>query len=283
MSQFPGYTGTFAIPGMNTVLEGVENQPWWGRIEQQVWLPDTVSGAARDAGNTVTTLLRTGLLLGRVTSSGLLKEWDFATASGSSPAATPDGSEVIVGVLGGMLHAQQNAANADRYVGFIQVAGNLYSDRIVIPGTAAEGIVGHALEFLILQQLRPRFLFDRHIASHGGAGQYGARFRYLTAAEIVADAVTVTTADHGRTFLLTGADATTTATLPAAQAGLMFTFFANVATYKWTIALASGSIKLPDADGTASTMDLNFGESATFIGTAAGVYQMVNQSESTTD
>src|SRR5262245_32110794 len=111
MSQFPGYTGGYAIPSMNTVLEGVENQPWFGRIEQQVWLPDTTSGAARDAGNTVTTLLRSGLLLGKITASGLLKEWN--------PTGT-DGSEVIYGVLGGMLHAQQNAANQQRYVGFIQ-------------------------------------------------------------------------------------------------------------------------------------------------------------------
>lgn len=273
MTQLPGYTGGYAIPSMQTVLEGVENQPWFGKWEMQLWLGDTVSGATRDAGNTVTTLLRSGLLLGRVTSSGLLKEWN--------PTGT-DGSQDIYGVLGGMLHAQMGGSNMDRYAGFIQVGGSVYSDRIIVPGTAAEGIVGHALEFQIVNQLSRRFLFDRHLQMSVG-GPLASRYRYLTAAEIAADAVTVTTADHGRIFLMTGADATTTFTLPAAQVGLMFTVFANVATHKAAIALASGSIKGPDADGTFATCDLNTGESATFVGTAAGEYQMIMQSESTTD
>jgi hypothetical protein len=263
MTQFPAYSGGLAIPSMNTVLEGVENQFWFGKIDQQVWLPDTISGAARDAGNTVTTLLRSGLLLGKITASGLLKEWD--------PTAT-DGSEVLYGVLGGMLNAQMNATNQQRYVGFVQVAGNLYSDRIIIPGNATEGIVGDAQEFAVISQLGRRFLFDRHLTSAGCDSLSSFRPRFLTAAEITADAVTVTTADHGRLFLMTGGDGTTTFTLPAAKKGLAFGFAANVA-QTITIALASGTLSVP-GNSAATGVSLSTGESAMILGVAAGQYQL---------
>lgn len=253
----------FSIPGMNTVLEGVENQPWWGKHEQQVWISEAISGAARDAGNTVTTLLRPGLLMGRVTASGLLKEWN--------PTGT-DGSETIVGILGGIVHAQQGGSNQDRFVGFVQVAGNVYSDRVIIPGTAAEGIVGEALEFQVIQQLGARFLFDRHFHMRN-AGKEASRFRYLTAAEITADAVTVTTADHGKTFLMDGADGNTTFTLPAAKKGLTFHFAANVNTHSIIIALASGTISLP-GDYAATAVTFSEGESATVVGVTAAQYQL---------
>jgi hypothetical protein len=164
----------------------------------------------------------------------------------------------------------------------VHVAGNLFSDRLLVPGQATETIVGDALEFQIINQLGPRFLFDQHIQMVA-SGPTASRYRYLTAAEIAADAVTITTADHGGTFLMTGADAATTFTPPAAKVGLMFSFFNNVATHAMNVTPASGSVKLPDADGTAATFALQFGESATIIGTAAGVYQMIMQSEATTD
>lgn len=274
MSQMPLFTGHLQIPSMNTVLEGVEIQPWWGKWEQQVWVGDTISGAARDAGNTVNTLLRPGLLLGKITASGLLKEWN--------PTGT-DGSEVIVGVLGAVVNAQQSGSNQQRYVGFIQVGGNVYSNRLIIPGNAAEGIVGDALEYQVIQQLQCRFLLDRHLTYAGANGPSSAKFRYLTAAEITADAVTVLASEHGRTFLMTGADGNTTFTLPAAKVGLTYHFFNNVATHNLVFALASGSIKLADADGTATAATLQPGESCTMIGTAAGVYQMYAATEATTD
>lgn len=276
MSQFPGYTGGYAIPSMNATLEGVENQPWFGKIEQQIWLPDSVSGAARDAGNTITTLLRSGLLLGKITASGLLKEWN--------PVGV-DGSENIYGVLGAIVHAQQNNTNQQRYVGFIMVGGNLYSDRLVVPGTAAEGIVGHALEFQILQQLTRRFLLDRHLGMQAGAGPFGSRLRYMTAAEDSAHAVTVLVGDHGKHFVnsqsdgttVTAASAAATFTLPAAQVGLQFTFSAKAA-QTINIALASGNIAQAGAVNN-TTAALTLGESATFIGVAAGLYQLIANCE----
>lgn len=259
MSQLPMYTGGYQIPGMNTVLEGVENQFWWGEIGQQIWLGDTLSGAARDAGNTVTTLLRTGLLLGKITATGLLKEWN--------PTGT-DGSQDIYGILGGMVHAQQNGANQQRYVGFVMVGGNVYSDRIIIPANAAEGIVGDALEFAVLQQLGRRFLFDRHLTM---LDPRSLKPRPMTAAEIAADAITVTTADHGRTFTFVGGDGATAVTLPEPQVGLTF-HFVNLVSQTITLDMTTGKFVTPGSI-TQDTISLTVGEQVTLTGLSTTLYR----------
>lgn len=260
--SYPFDTNDMAFPGIESVLETVQNQFWWGRAEQLTFIPATISGAARDAGNTVTTVLRGGLLLGRVTATGLYKEWN--------PTGT-DGSEVIVGILPAPLNATDNGTNTDRWT-YIMVAGNLYSDRLLIPGEADEGIVAHAQEFNVLTQLQDRrFLLDKHL-QYGNPSVF--RPRYLTAAEITADAVTVTTADHGRTFDLVSADGTTTVTLPAAKVGLVFKVISRAA-QTTTIALASGTLVIP-GNAAATGVSLTTGESARFIGVAAGVYVMEN-------
>jgi len=259
--SYPFDTNDMAFPALDSVLETVQNQFWWGRNEQQTFLSVPFSGAARDAGNTVTDVLRGGLLMGRVTATGLYKEWN--------PTGT-DGSEVIIGILPAPMKMTEAGSNADRW-GYLMVGGNLYSDRLYVPGQAAEGLVGQAQEFNVVNQLVDRgFKLDKHL-------QYGSpnnfRPRYLTAAEIAADAVTVTTADHGRTFDLSSADATTTVTLPAAKVGLTFTVVSSAA-QTTTIALASGTIVLP-GNAAATGVSLTTGESARFVGIAAGVYYMM--------
>jgi hypothetical protein len=267
MSSFPTYAGDMQFPGLTSVLETVQNQFWWGRPEQQVFLPAGISGAARDAGNTITSVLRGGLLMGRVTATKLYKEWN--------PTGT-DGSEVIRGILVEPLSVVVNGTNQNKYT-HIYVGGNILSNRIYVPGNATEGIVGDALEFEVLSQLSHLGIFDLHI------GELRTMFgsfkpRYLTAAEIAADAVTVTTADHGRTFMMTGGDNNTTFTLPAAQKGLEFTFMANIATHNLVIALASGNIALPGNVG-ATAITFAPGESGTLLGISAGLYQLINYTQ----
>lgn len=289
MTQFPGYTGMFQIPSMGTVLEGVENQPWFGKWEQQMWLSDTISGATRDAANTVATLLRPGLLLGKVTSSGLIKEWNPAAA---------DGTQNIFGVLGGIVHSQQSGTDQQRYVGFIQVAGSLYSDRLIIPGNAAEGIVGDALEFLVLAQLRRRFILDRHLTVLGDDPWTGMRMRYFTYAEDnTSHAMTLTTAEHGSHVVaqtlpstvaqpasgtpfnntLTALSADAVVNLPAPKRGLMFAVSQNVATRVITVKAPSGTFSVANnaALAAATGVALNPGESAKFIGIDSAQYQVL--------
>lgn len=260
--SYPFDTNDMAFPGIESELNTVQNQFWWGRQEQQTLLQATISGAARDAGNTVTDVLRGGLLMGRVTATGVYKEWN--------PTGT-DGSEVIVGILPYPLKMTDAGSNVDRHAQLF-VGGNLYSDRILIPGEADEGIVGHAQEFNVLNQLVDRgFRLDKHL-QYGNPLSY--RPRLLTAAEIAADAVTVTTADHGRTFNMVSADATTTVTLPAAKVGLTFTVVSSAA-QTTTIALASGTVIIP-GNAAATGVSLTTGESARFVGIAAGVYWMMS-------
>lgn len=260
--SFPFDTNDMLFPGLDAVLETVQNQYWWGRNEQQTFLPATILSSALDAGNTVTAVLRGGLLLGRVTATSKFKEWN--------PTGT-DGSEVLVGVLPSPLSMLDAGVGADRYT-YIQVGGNLLSDRLIVPGQGTEGIVADAQEFNIVNQLTDRgFKLDRHI-------QYGNpnvhRPRFMTAAEVIANAVTALTSDHGRTFDLVGATGTVTLTLPAAQVGLTFTVVSRAA-QTTTMALASGTMVLP-GNAAATTLSLTTGESARFVGMAAGVYYVTS-------
>jgi hypothetical protein len=256
--SFPFDTNDMLFPGLDSTLETVQNQFWWGRNEQQTYLPATILSSALDAGNTVTTVLRGGLLLGRVTASGKFKEWN--------PTGT-DGSEVLVGVLPAPLSMLDAGTGADRYT-YVMVGGNLLSDRLLVPGNATEGIVGDAQEFNIVNQLVDRhFKLDRHI-------QYGSpltyRPRLMTAAEVAADAVTVLTSDHGRTFYFAAADAATAVTLPEPQVGLTFTFVNPVA-QTITLDMTTGKFLTPGAN-TQDTIALTVGENARIVGVSTALY-----------
>lgn len=261
--SFPFDTNDMLFPGIDSVLETVQNQFWWGRNEQQTYLPATILSSALDAGNTVTTVLRGGLLLGRVTATGKFKEWN--------PTGT-DGSEVLVGILPAPLSMLDAGTGADRYT-YVLVGGNLLSDRLIVPGQGTEGIVGDAQEFNIVNQLVDRgFKLDRHI--HMGSPR-NFRPRYMTAAEVTADAITVLTSDHGRTFDLSAADATTTVTLPLPQKGLTFHVVSSGG-QTTTIALTATSYLCIAGSNTATSLSLTIGESATFVGLNATTYMVLN-------
>lgn len=255
---YPFDSNDMLFPGIESVLETVQNQFWWGRNEQQTFMPATVVSTAVDSGNTVTTVLRGGLLMGIVTASGKFKEWN--------PTGT-DGSEVIAGILPGPLSMADGGTVADRYT-YMWVRGNAYSDRLYIPGNAAEGIVGDALEFHVLNQLQDRgILLDKHM-KYGHPFTY--RPRFMTAAEVTADAVTVTTADHGRTFNFAAADGATAVTLPEPQVGLSFSFV-NPAAQTVTLDIATGKFATPGAV-TTDTIALTIGESCRLTGISTTVY-----------
>jgi uncharacterized Zn-binding protein involved in type VI secretion len=272
---FPFDQNEMYIPGLESILDTVQNQFWWGRSEQQVWQPCLLSSATVDAGNTVTTTLRGGLLLGKMTTganAGKLKEW--------APTAT-DGSEVIYGLLPAPISTVSTAgAVADRYT-YVMIGGNLLSDNILVPVSAVEGIVGHAQEYNIVSQLHGRFSFDKHV-TQGPSALSSSKFRYLTATEIGAFVVTIDTAglESGRIFLGTGATGTTTLTMPAATVGQSYSFLANNA-QSLTIKAASGTFIIPGNVALAAStgITITLGESAHFLGVAAGVYMLVGSVE----
>ena len=227
---FPFDYNDAAFPGIETVLETVQNQVWWGRHERQVFAPAVISGTARDAGNSVVTTLRGGLLLGRITSSGLLKEW--------VPTAT-DGSQTVYGVLISPLNATDGAgADTNRYT-FVMVNGDLMDDRVLVPTNAEEGLVGDALEFQVRAQAYPRFNFDRSIIRVGNT--------FDSRVVIKAADYTILATDNGTMFVDTGAAGDVTYDLPAALPGMRFAAAAIVATHDviFDAGPASGTIITP--------------------------------------
>lgn len=213
------FTGAFGLPSVQSALETSENVFWWGRFEQEAFIGSVIDGSARDAGNTgYTDVLRPGLLLGRITASGKLKEW--------TPAAT-DGTENLYGILGFSQKMSRMGANADRWIGWVYAWGFLKADRIYIPGSASPGISGNANEHRVRAQLGKRFTFSDQLEGNDFGG-----FRNVVAKT---SDYTVTAEDHDTLFTTRGAVGAVNFTLPAtALVGLSYSFF-NVADQNLTV------------------------------------------------
>ena len=205
------FTGAFGLPSVQAALETSENVFWWGRFEQEAFIGSLIDGATRDAGNTgYTDVLRPGLLLGKVTSSGKLKEW--------SPTAV-DGTEKVFGVLGYSQKMQRLGSDADRWLGWIYTWGFLKADRVIVPGSTDFGISGNANEHLIRAQLHNRFTFNDQLE--------GNNFGGIRSVVAKTTDYTVTAADHDTLFTTRGAAGAVNFTLPTtALAGLRYRFIA---------------------------------------------------------
>lgn len=214
--------GSYGVPGILAREDAVENDLYWSRFQQVKFQGRVIDGASRDVGNTLTTtLLRAGLLLGEVTSTKKLKEWD--------PTAI-DGTETIFGVLASDINTQRLNSNKDRFFGNVMVGGPLKIERVIVPGTTAVGISGNVLEHLITAQLQGRFSF-----SEVGPESY-SEFGSFKNTIIKAASYTVLEVDNGTLFDTTGAVGAVTFTLPTvAKKGLHYGFF-NVADQNMIVA-----------------------------------------------
>jgi len=202
------FLGAYGLPGVQSTLETIENQFWWGRYEDQFWTPAVIDKATRDTGNTgYTDVLRPGLILGKKTSTGKLLQWD--------PTAV-DGTQFACAILDISLRV----TSGDRWYSVL-VVGRLKSDRLLIPGNVDFGISGNANELLLRSQLSPRFLFSDSL----NLGESGfCPFRIIVAK--TAD-YTVTAADNGTLFTNRGAVAAVNFTLPVTPTkGLVYYFYA---------------------------------------------------------
>lgn len=233
------FSGAFSLPGIQGTLETYENTFYWGRFEDQLWTGIMLSGASRDTGNTAaTTVLRPGLILGKITATGKIKEWN--------PTGT-DGSERIFGVLGPSQNVQRLGADADRWLGYIWLAGNLKAGNVIVPGNAAMGIVGDATEYLIRAQLQSRAIWDdipQRVNPFGG---------WMNIVAKTAD-YTITEAMNNTIFTNRGASGTIIPTLPAtAKKGLRYGFF-NVAAQIQTVTSGTADTMIVKGDATADTL-----------------------------
>lgn len=115
----------------------------WGPPQQRQVLSTgaTIDAAARDAGNDITTVLRRGLLMGKVTATGSLKEYD--------PAAS-DGTEDVYGVLNVELTMVDTLGQAtDRHAPII-ISAPLKTKQLLLLG---DTLLGHGSEAAAIADL----------------------------------------------------------------------------------------------------------------------------------
>jgi hypothetical protein len=198
--------GGWGTPGASANRVTTERNIYAGGDKHARIIQSTVvSGAARDAGNTPTTVLRPGLIFGKLDSGGKFEEWD---------AQASDGTQNIAGILDEVeLRAQDyDATNQDRHFGMLKGNAWLKASQLLIQGAA---FVGHVDEFLARRQL---FAAGIRLDDDpfGYLAGYGDRVSYETATTD-----TLTASQNGMTLFYNNA-ASVTVTLPAIQPGLSY-------------------------------------------------------------
>jgi hypothetical protein len=183
------------MPGMGTPNESTEIEFLLGNIGSWQLLSGVVSSAAVDARNSPTTLLSRGLVLGRVTSTQELKEYD---------ATSTDGSQVAVGILFDNVNMLNPAGSvADKAARFVWF-GRVRADQL------------GGLDYLARRQLAGQIFFD-DLSLNSDA--------YLPRVMVKATDYTVTAADNNVTFSTRGAAGAVAFTLPTLARGLRYRFY----------------------------------------------------------
>ena len=209
------------IPGASAAVYSVDYSLLWGGDESriQVLRKDAwISSVMVDAANTPTTDIRKGLLLGKITASNKLVQWD--------PVAV-DGTQELDCVLDEELKMLDgNGTAVDHFAKAILVAP-LKASALRIKGAA---LVGHADEFLAR-----RMLHESGCRLDDDPQGFLAGVRRRTVKKITN--YTVLSSDNGTIFQLdTAAGAFT---LPALKAGLNFEFV-NLADFNMSVVSAEG-------------------------------------------
>lgn len=157
------YDGAFLPPGQLPTVESLEQD-----LTSVIWQPlhrcvvganKRIAGTSRDDGHTnFTDVLRFGLLLTK-NSAGNFTHWGGAVSLDA---------DLIQGVLLISMKMQRNGINTDRWMGHIMLGGYVKAMGLIVPGTSASGIVGHAREVQIRRQMRDAFTFDDDPLKHVG-------------------------------------------------------------------------------------------------------------------
>jgi hypothetical protein len=159
----------------------------WGMFGQGVITGAVIDGSTRDAGNTPTTALRAGLLLGVIISSGKLRDFGDANTDGSDVAAAV--------LLESVRITDFDANNVDKFWGVL-VGGPVQASRIY--GLTEQARV----------QMSDRFIFDDR-----GFNQMVGGWNRTTAK--TANYTVVNGTDNNTIFTTTGAAGEVDFTLPA--------------------------------------------------------------------
>ena len=219
MSAFGG----FATPGFGAASYTAEREIVWGGDDRQPGIlrrNSIISGAARDAGNTPTTLLRKGLLLGKVSASGELEEWD---------ADASDGTQDFAAVLNQELKATDfDANNTDRAFATL-LRAPLIASQLLIQGSA---FVGHIDEFLARRQLDAVGI----VLDDDPYGYLAGKGKRVSSEAGTSDSLTAS--QNGMTLFYSNA-AAVAVTLPTIQPGLEYDLI-RTADEEFVVASAEG-------------------------------------------
>lgn len=182
------------IPGFSTALQDIEAAILWGGDRASKLQQDGVplySGCV-DAGNSPTTYLRPGLLLGKASSGSAAGQLTAYAASNT------DGSQQVFGILMRGLSMLGWSGLVEQKYGNILVSGPVKSSQLI------------GLDTFARRQMAGRFWFDDDIQNEYGEGLPNPS---LETALTAAYQALVT--DCGTLFTNTGATGAVTLTLPA--------------------------------------------------------------------
>lgn len=228
------YAGQFGSPGVGSTQSSSARQILWGRPQEREVI-DTgavISSTATDAGNTPTTVLRAGTLMGVITASGKWAQWN--------PDAS-DGTETLRGVLPVELAMVDHFGTAvDRDAPMILKAP-VRTSMLLTEGDALDGDVDEYLARRKLAEIG--FTLDDDVQN------FKSGINQRTATKITD--YTVVGDDNGTLFLATTADATFT--LPAIAAGLSFEFL-RIDDFEMVVASAEGDNMIVGNDASADSV-----------------------------
>lgn len=205
-------TGGFGIAGVGAAKSSISRELVWGgpsSIDHVLVAQDKIYSAdILDAGNTPTTDIRAGLLVGALTSSGELEEWD---------ADATDGTQDLVGVVPMTFRSLDwDGVTQDRDIPGRIVRGPLKARSLLIEGTA---LTSHVDEFLAREALVAMGCILDDDPMGFLAGRFAPRRHQL----VTATTKTVTESENGTIFSINNA-ASVTVTLPEIHPGLEYTF-----------------------------------------------------------
>ncbi len=194
-------SGVGTTYGMGSPVYEFESGFTWNGPFASRYQPAQYSSAAVDSGNTPTSILRMGLVMGQITASKLWKQYD--------PAAT-DGSLNARGVLpiGLNMNDYLTSTQVNRYWG-VMVGGCLKSAQLI------------NLDLMARQAMRQSFQFDDQVLGNGW-------FPYFTW-QVKATSYQILASDNMTLFTNDGAIGEVDLTLPAIANGYVFALKANAA------------------------------------------------------
>lgn len=231
-----------AMPGFSTLSATIEAAITWGGdrapyLEQEGVVIDST---CVDAGNTPTSYLRPGLLLGKASSGGAAGRL-VAYAAGNT-----DGSQQVWGVLlRGISMLDLNGVAENKY-GKILVGGPVKSGALI------------GLDIFARRQMEGRFQFDDDIA-----GEYGAGLPFPQLEVAKTANYQILAADCGKLFTNAGAAGAVTLTLPVLTPGFSVEVQAIAAQ---SLAVASSEGTNIVWDGNASASSLTFSTASHIVG-----------------